>query len=198
MSVQINMTSEKFHELITDDKMLFRIATASLYYRHNGDTSLCYSVASYPTTYIATKEQVEEAKHLVKIRHDEIISQIGINELVFTPMGMSYEHPNEDNVRNYRIRCKFRNLKDENYFVEFNFCENSGVWCTENICLDIERGKRGYYNAKKLENILLAREFTFSRILELINRQFGCCYKSARLLSSRIVFYDEYVCKCAK
>lgn len=198
MSVQINMTSEKFHELITDDKMLFRIATASLYYRHNGDTSLCYSVASYPTTYIATKEQVEEAKRFVKIRHDEILREIRVNELVFAPMGMSYEHPNEDNVRNYRIRCKFRNLKGETYFVEFNFCENSGVWCTENICLDIERGKRGYYNAKKLENILLAREFTFSRILELINRQFGCCYKSARLLSSRIVFYDEYVCKCAK
>lgn len=198
MRIQINMTSEKFHELITDDKMLFAIANASPCYESDGKTLIHYRTVTYPTEYIVTEEQIAEAKRLTKIRHDEILSEIGFNELVFSPMGMSYEHPDKDNVRNYRIRCKFRNLKGENYFVEFNFCENSSVWCTENICLDKEEGSKGYYDAKQLENKLLAREFTFSRILELINRQFKCSYKSARLLSSRIVFYDEYVCKCKK
>lgn len=198
MRIQINMTSEKFHELITNDKMLFAIANASSCYKSDGKTLIHYRTVIYPTEYIVTEEQIAEAKRLTKIRHDEILSEIGFNELVFSPMGMSYEHPDKDNVRNYRIRCKFRNLKGENYFVEFNFCENSGVWCTENICLDKEKGSKGYYDAKQLENKLLAREFTFSRILELINRQFKCSYKSARLLSSRIVFYDEYVCKCKK
>ena len=192
------MTSEKFHELISNDKMIYKIANASPCYRSDGKTLIHYRTVTYPTDYIVTEEQIAEAKRLVKIRHDEILREIRVNELVFSPMGMSYEHPNEDNVRNYRIRCQFRNLKDENYFIEFNFCENSGVWCTENICLDKEEGKRGYYDAKQLENKLLAHEFTFSHILRLINYQFKCCYKSARLLSSHIVFYDEYVCKCAK
>lgn len=197
MRIQVNMTSEKFHELITNDKMLFTIANASPCYKSDGKTLIHYRTVTYPTEYIVTEEQIAEAKRLTKIRHDEILREIGFNELVFSPMGMSYEHPDKDNVRNYRIRCKFRNLEGKNYFVEFCFCENSGVWCTENICLDKEIGSKGYYDAKQLENKLLAREFTFSHILGLINYQFKCCYKSAHLLSSRIVFYDEYVCKCA-
>ena len=198
MCIQINMTSEKFHELITDDKMLYKIANASPCYRSDGKTLIHYRTVTYPTEYIVTEEQIAEAKRLVKIRHDEILREIGFNELVFSPIGMSYEHPNKDNVRNYRIRCKFRNLKGETFFVEFSFFENTGVWCTVNICLDKEDGGRGYYDAKQLENKCLAHEFTFSHILGLINRQFKCCYKSARLLSSSIVFYDEYVCKCAE
>lgn len=117
----IELTSEKFNEIYTNEKFLRQVATA-----HGSYTSTQqlkhYQTCSYPTTWIVTPEQIKLAKSELERLRTEKITNLQADQLVFIAMGGDYEPRFEGDICNHRIRTTFKNKDGHTYMVEF--CRN--------------------------------------------------------------------------
>jgi hypothetical protein len=188
----IEMTEEKFAELIKRDKWISNIQYACKCCDRDGKFKY-YRTVSYPTSYIVTEDQISKAQELASIRKNEILDSIKRGDLVFKAMGGSYNGKYADGVNNHRIRCNFKASNGKKYFVELIQAGEDAFWVDFSIDLDVEEGQG--YGAMGVEKKTFKQPFTWENVLRFINDTYGCNYTSARLIEY-LVSYEDWVCEC--
>lgn len=188
----IEMTEEKFAELIKQDKWINNIQYACKCCDRDGKFKY-YRTVSYPTSYIVSEDQIAKAQELASIRKNEILDSIKRGDLVFKAMGMSYNGTYTDGVNNHRIRCNFKASNGKKYFVELIQAGEDAFWVDFSIDLDVEEGQG--YGAMSVEKKVFKQPFTWENVLRFINNTYGCNYTSARLIEY-LVSYKDWVCEC--
>lgn len=212
------MNDEKFRELMRSDKWI-GLVSDPIYCCDKYSRFLEYRTCSYPVEYVVNEVQIAEAKRIKEIRRKEILEGIKPGELVFSAMGMDYKSEEPDEVCNHRIRCEFLNSKGKHYFAEFfKGVRPNTFYCDFLIDRDLEEkrnlemrdafemmekhpelqihptDKQDYYLHKFMKRIY-EKPFTWANILDFINKNFKCSYKSARMINY-LVSYNEWICKC--
>ena len=217
------MTDELFAKAMNCDYGIFECSCGHGYADSRGHVLGHYAnFPSWEDVHEITQEQIDIAKLNAKRRHDEILASIQQGELAFVAMGGGFTSKYEDGVGNHRMRCDFRNGNGEQFFIElmtFGSGED-GFWVDFSIDRQLqkdyakqeeERWQRikenphkgfhephipqFYYNAKGVQNKAISKPFTWSNVVEFINKTYGCNYTSGRLLHY-FIDPDEYVCEC--
>lgn len=192
------LTKEEFNELINVDKFIhaMRFPVACLDSNHKFKH---YRTCTYPIEYIITPEQIAQATDKYYQRHDDIIDNIKVGDLVFKGMGCDYPARFDGDVCNHRIRCYFKNNDDITYFIEILKCgehfEKKGYGFSFNFNHVVkEDGEHSYY-----ENVLtrdaIQLPFTKDNVLKVINEKFNASYTNMRV-ENYFITADEYINTC--
>lgn len=215
------LTDELFNELIKEDKWIALIADPTDHcdagFRHK-----FYATCSYPTEYIVTDAQIAKARQIREERRQEILSSIKKGDFVLRSMGGSFASSKyEDGIGNHRVRCYFKNKdgrkffiellggdKDEDSFlVEYSIDEDLREKREKEFLLEIEKReaqkgrwhieeKQDYYCAAGIRSMEKQNiPYTFSSIVNFINKKYDCNYKTAKKIDY-LVKYEEYCCEC--
>ena len=217
------MTDEIFRQLIKEDKWIREIAHAVEGVRYNGNVKehLYWRTVSYPDEYYVTEAQISEAKKHYQRRHDEEMANLKKGELAFVCMGSMYSPKKENGVGCYRIRCEFKNINGNHYFIEFSLSGRGDEMYY--IDFSIDRDRQAEYEKahlqwwqknkdlplRKRENFNFNEgchcacgvgrnmevSATFPDILDFVNRHYKCNYKSVKLFEY-FISPDEYINEC--
>jgi len=199
----LTLTDEKLQEIYTNKKFRNEVAHAHGYTRASGESGL--KTCSYPVEYTVTTEQQQKAQDELNREKAVLLKDIAEkNKLVFVGMGMTYEPRYEDDVCNHRIRTYFTNAAGNKFFIEFG--TGRGDSTRIDHAIDItkqekeERGERtdGKWinNYNSLERRDSLPKYTFSNLLNLVNREFGCKFTSIEV--DNYTLSPDFICNSPK
>lgn len=184
----IEMTEDIFKGIYTNPKLRHVVA-----YAHGcsvGGEIEYFKALMYPLSYKVTVEQIEEAKRVLEMEKQKILTE-NKNNLLFCGMGMEFKPEINDGIGNHRIRTHFINNDGKECFIEL------GTKCDKivkkkrikdnNLRIDFaildynKKDKYGYdsfsYNYKGLESNTPEMLYTYENVLKLVNEYFNCSFK---------------------
>lgn len=176
---------------------------------------------TYPAEYIITAEQQELARKRLEERKKELIDGVKPGELVFVRMGSTFRGKTPDHTGQHRMRCEFKNLEGNQFFIELgSTCREDEFSFSYSIDRQLEKKyheeereviehnsrtlnrnlwkklpQQYQYNAKGMQNTR-HEEYTWTRILDIVNGAYGCNYTSARCIDH--IVRCEDICSTCK
>lgn len=171
--MKIKPTPERLREIYTNPEFRNQVAHAHGVFRKSDDRELEQLITcSYPTVYIVTREQIEEAKRELSRAAVETVEK-NRGKLVLIGMGM-IQKEDPELMNNYRVRGYFLNRLGQRCFVEFiQGREHSRV----------EKNRMLYPDHAMIEGVSIGSErqnsglFTAKNALDFVNRWFGCDFR---------------------
>lgn len=222
METTIILTSEKFHEIYSNEEFRNQVAYAHGYSKNNGESGMI--TCSYPTQYIVTEEQIKEATSEIE-RAKKVLVKANKNNLMFVGMGSNYAPRYNGDVCNHRIRTEFKNSRGHHFFIEVGTASNNEMRVDHSIDRELEKAynnkleeihkemkifkqcsrewhelrdkateylNQPYYNYKNLERNKFEIKYTLQNVLEFVNRHFDCNFKEI-IIDNYNVSTDDYI-----
>ena len=204
--IERTMTDDIFNELIVDDKWCHKIAGACGYCKSNGE-HIGYHTTSYPVVYNVTIDQINKAKAIYEERRDALIADTKTRKgvLTFIGMGMEYAPIDEDDVGNFRVRCRFLDKDDVVCFIEVDTFANRS-WLPKELqesghkALWVDYAIKNYGGDNEECVVELERKqsydncipYTKSNIIKIVNAWFGTEYTSM-VIEEYFINTDDYI-----
>lgn len=184
--MKTKLTPEKLRDIYSNPELRNQVAFAHGVYRRSLDeTPVELITCSYPTVYIVTQEQIDEAKRELERAKAEVIERTR-GKLVLIGMGM-VQKEDPELIGNYRVRGYFMNRLGQKCFVEFiQGREHSRV----------EKNRMLYPDHAMIEGVSIQAErknfglYTEKNALRFVNEFFGCDFREL-VIDNHTLYPDE-------
>ncbi|MCK9320117.1 hypothetical protein [Methanoculleus sp.] len=190
------LTDLEFNTLCIDDKILSNIRYAHecvdkdynhICYKAFGDRNVNYSV---------TREQIDRAVVLYNTRKQELLKEHN-EKFIMVGMGMEYDNPLSNGIKNHRVRATFKNNDGVLCFIEFTANTNNKDLpkviinhAIYNYVSNSELHINNYKGLERLNNIENA--YTKDNLLSIINDCFNCGFTDLVVLNY-IVSPEDFI-----
>ena len=194
MTTLLSLTPEKLSTIYIDKKFRNNVAYAHTcldQYSKFKHKKTC----SYPTEYIVTEEQINEAKAEVEREKEDLKKNLK-NKLLFVGMGMTIKPRDKDSITNHRIRTHFINAEGVKCFIEVGRGANVLDMRIDHAIYNYGRDDEKN-NFKGLERLKHNPKFSLPELLNLVNTFFNCKFKTIEI-DNFTLSADEYICKSPK
>ena len=197
----IILDDKKFKEIYSNEEL--RNAVAFAHSCLNSDSKFLHKKAlMYPISYKVTEEQIKIASDL-RLKTQKIVLKDNYNKLLFCGMGMNFKPTFKDGVGNHRIRTHFINNDGFECFIEFGTGTDEFLRIDHAIFNYIdnthtlrERDKQ-INNYSNLERKTTEVKYTFTNILNIVNKYFNSSFKEV-VLDYYNIRCDTVLCKSQK
>ena len=186
----VPLPDELFEQMSSNPELRNAIAGAKEQWRELDCKHVAWIAQVYPRRYAVSPEQIQAAKDQWAADKQAMIERLtGTGTLLMIDMGsMEHKPADPDDIPSYRLRGQFQIPNGRRFMLEVSLSnkENTGtgpMYCSEFVDLDLEEQGAAKPKGKDYRWIKDADlgAYTMSNLLNLVNRQFGCHFKSLEI-----------------
>ena len=177
------LTAEEFKTALNDKD--FKLLNGIKYAHGTNQSEFKIAFGHYPEQYLVDEEQINTAKYfMLKEERNKKSQYLKDKVLVFNAMGMSFK-TDGDFIGNHRIRASFLNSDGIKCFIEVGTARQNDLMRCDHAIFNIcdkwtslkERDRMEKNNYNNLERGTGYLKYTFTNLLNLVNKNFNCNFK---------------------